>query len=153
MGVEIKILISVILVISALVLIIILISKNKGEKTMNNSSEQSNNSQSSAKTAVYHKVSAKEGKDMLASDKSIILVDVRTPEEYSQGHVEGSVLIPDYDIHLLAPERLADKDAKIIVYCRSGARSRGAAMKLVSMNYTNVYDMGGIMAWPYGVVK
>lgn len=103
--------------------------------------------------AVYHKVSPSEGKQMLDSDKKIILVDVRTQDEYNQGKIAGSILIPDYDIAALSSSKLPDKDAKIIVYCRSGARSQGAAKKLVSLGYTNVYDMGGIMSWPYGVTK
>ncbi len=144
-----------ILPIVIIVLLLLVVFTNKGGRKMsgNNEQERLDHALNTGKAAVYHKVSPKEGKEMLDSDKNILLLDVRTPEEFAQGRINGSVLMPDYDVPLLAPERIKDKDKKIIVYCRSGARSNGAARKLVSMGYTNVYDMGGIMSWSYGVVK
>ena len=103
--------------------------------------------------AKYMKISPAEAKKQLDSDKSIILVDVRTEEEFFAGHIKGSILIPYDLIGKQASSKLSDKSAKIIVYCRSGNRSGIAAHELLKMGYTNVYDLGGIQDWPYEVVK
>ena len=80
-------------------------------------------------------------------------VITRTDTEYNEGHIENSVLLPDYTIEDKAEEVMPDKDAMILVYCRSGRRSANAAEKLADMGYNNVYDFGGIIDWPYGTVK
>jgi len=77
---------------------------------------------------------------------------VRTQEEYDAGHLKGSILIPYTDIEKLAGEKLPDKDATILVYCRSGRRSAIAAQALADLGYTHVMDMGGLQDWPYGGV-
>lgn len=96
----------------------------------------------------YRKLTPQEAKQMLEESEAILL-DVRTMEEYEENHIEGAVLIPDYEIKEKAAEMLPEKDALILVYCRSGNRSRTAAKELVEMGYTNVYDFGGIIDWPY----
>jgi rhodanese-related sulfurtransferase len=88
---------------------------------------------------------------MNASDE-YTLIDVRTPDEFSEGHIAGAILLPDYDIEARAAEVLPDKDAVIYVYCRSGRRSAASSDLLAEMGYTNIYDMGGIIDWPYGTV-
>lgn len=103
--------------------------------------------------ATVKKITAAEAKAMLDSGESLLLVDVRTEEEYREIRIEGSILIPDYDIENLAESSLPDKDAKILVYCRSGRRSALAAEALVKMGYTNVYDFGGINDWNYETVS
>ena len=103
--------------------------------------------------AKYMKITPAEAKKQLESDKSIILVDVRTEAEYKEGHIKGSILIPYDLIGKEASSKLSDKSAKIIVYCRSGRRSEIAARELLKMGYTNVYDLGGLENWPYEVVK
>ncbi len=80
----------------------------------------------------------------------ITVLDVRTETEFSSGHLPGALLITDKDIPLKADELLPDKDAPLLVYCRSGKRSERAAMLLSAMGYKNVSDMGGIISWPYG---
>lgn len=85
---------------------------------------------------------------MLKSDPKAKLVDVRTEGEYRARHIPGSILITDMVLGENAPKLLPDKEAVIIVHCQSGMRSRRAAHKLLSMGYTNVYDLGGIMNWP-----
>ena len=92
---------------------------------------------------------AKYEKKMVQPD--VQLVDVRTPEEYDEGFIENAILIPNETINE-APTELPDKDAVILVYCRSGNRSRQAANKLVDLGYTNIYDFGGIIDWPYEIV-
>jgi len=93
----------------------------------------------------YKKLTPEQAKDMLESDKDIILLDVRTEEEFRETHIPGAVLLPDTMVAESAPEMLPDKDAKILVYCRAGRRSENASRELISMGYTNIYDIGGII--------
>ena len=116
--------------------------KNTSINTSENSSE-----------AVYHKISAEEAKKMMDSTQNYILLDVRTESEYKDKHIDGAILIPDYEIKDRAESELPDKNAVIFVYCRSGNRSRSAANALVNMGYTNIYDIGGIIDWPYDTVS
>lgn len=73
--------------------------------------------------------------------------------EYNEGYIEGAVLLPNYEIQNQAEIVLDNKEKVILVYCRSGRRSETAAKELIEMGYTNVYDFGGIMDWPYEIVK
>ena len=102
-------------------------------------------------TALVTTITAEEAKTMLDTE-DVILVDVRTQEEFDAGYIEGAILLPDYDIEAKAESLLTDKDATILIYCRSGRRSAAAAEKLVDMGYQNIYDMGGIIDWPYDIV-
>ncbi|MCL1863648.1 MAG: rhodanese-like domain-containing protein [Defluviitaleaceae bacterium] len=92
-------------------------------------------------------ITASEAREKMKSNA--IIVDVRTPEEFDAGRIPGAILLPNYTIRDKAGTVLADKDALILVYCRSGVRSRDAVYELISMGYTNVYDFGGINSWPY----
>lgn len=103
--------------------------------------------------AVYHALSAEDAKARLDSGETIIVVDVRRQDEYDEGHLPGAILIPNEDIGTETPAELPDLDAVIFVYCRSGRRSKEAVEKLVAMGYTAVYDIGGIIDWPYETVK
>ena len=88
------------------------------------------------------------------STDPVLVVDVRTPSEFAGGHIEGAISLPNETITTAQqPEALPDKDAVILVYCRSGNRSAQAARKLVSLGYVNVYDFGGILDWPYEIVR
>lgn len=102
-------------------------------------------------TVLVTTITAEEAKTIL-DNEDVILVDVRTQEEFDAGYIEGAILLPDYDIEANAEKILTDKDTKILVYCRSGRRSAAAAEKLVDMGYQNIYDMGGIIDWPYDIV-
>lgn len=97
----------------------------------------------------YTDIKPEEAKKRLDSEKGIILLDVRTQEEYSGKHIPNSILIPVEVIQEEAPSKLTDKNATIFVYCRSGRRSEAAADALAKMGYTKVYDLGGIIDWPY----
>jgi rhodanese-related sulfurtransferase len=101
------------------------------------------------KAESYENISPKEAKARLEAEEGIILLDVRTPEEYAESHIPNSILIPVDVIEKEAPEKLTDKNANIFVYCRSGRRSVAASEALVKMGYTNVYNLGGIIDWPY----
>lgn len=109
-------------------------------------------SQSSG-TGAYRKISAEEARGMLLKLTDAVLLDVRTQEEFDQGHIEGALLLADYDIAAKAEQLPTDKDSAILVYCRSGRRSANAAKQLIEMGYTNVYDFGGIIDWPFDTVK
>jgi len=102
---------------------------------------------------VYRKISAEEAWQMMESSGEYILLDVRTEAEYRESHIKGAILIPDFEISARALKELPDKDMLIFVYCRRGRRSENAARELVEMGYTNVYDIGGIVDWPYGTIN
>ncbi len=108
---------------------------------------------SESKAAVYQKITPEQAREMMQGQEAYILLDVRTEEEFAQGHIEGALLLPDYEIAQKAEEELPDKEAVILLYCRSGRRSEAAARKLVELGYTNVYDFGGIIDWPYDTVE
>jgi len=101
----------------------------------------------------WHTISAEEALTMMEESDNYILIDVRTEEEYNALRIEGAILIPDFEIRERAEAELPDKDATILVYCRSGRRSASAAEILSSLGYTNVYDIGGIIDWPYETVS
>ena len=102
--------------------------------------------------ADFRKLSAKEAKARLDSGDPLVLLDVRTREEFDGGHISGALCLPVESIGGKAPAELPDKDAEILIYCRSGRRSAEAARKLTKLGYTNVSDFGGILNWPYGTV-
>ena len=104
-------------------------------------------------STAYHKINAETAKAMLERETGIILVDVRRPDEYAQGHIPRAINIPNETIGATPQDTLPDKEATLIVYCRSGVRSRQASGRLVDMGYRAVYDMGGIIHWPYDTVK
>ena len=107
-----------------------------------------------ALTAQYRKISPQLAKQMMDSNDPVIIVDVRTEEEFNGGHIKGSLLIPNENITTNEkPALLPNTEATILVYCRSGNRSAQAARKLVSLGYVNVYDFGGINTWPYELVN
>jgi len=81
-----------------------------------------------------------------------VVLDVRTQSEYDAGHIEGAVLLPNEKIGTELPKELPELDAEILIYCRSGNRSAQAAKKLAGLGYTNIFDFGGIIDWPYGTV-
>lgn len=97
-------------------------------------------------------ISAQQAKEMLDKNRDIILIDVRTREEYESGKIPGALLLPYDEITgQTAAQLIPSKNSQIIVYCRSGRRSAIAAQSLKSHGYTIVYDMGGIGSWPYGL--
>ena len=82
-----------------------------------------------------------------------IILHVRTEQEYSEGHIPGAVLLPDYEVAERAEELLPDKEQLILVYCRSGNRSRGASAALAKLGYTNVVEIGGFLSCSYDIVR
>ena len=91
-------------------------------------------------------------KTIMEENDNYIIVDVRTFEEYCEGHIPGAINIPNEDIVDAEPELLADKEQMILIYCRSGNRSKQAAEKLANMGYTNLIEFGGIIDWDGEIV-
>ena len=101
---------------------------------------------------VYEQITPDEAKALMDSEDGYIILDVRTPEEFAERHIEGAILIPDYEIGEKAESILTDKEQLILVYCRSGRRSKNAANELATLGYTNIKEFGGINDWKYGTV-
>ena len=104
------------------------------------------------KKAEYKKITSDEAKNIMLTEKPIV-VDVRSLEEYNEGHIPNAISVPLETIENEAETKLKNKDDLILVYCRSGRRSREAALKLIEKGYTNVIDFGGIKDWNGEVVK
>ena len=102
-------------------------------------------------TPTYEQITAQEAKTIMDSETDYIIIDARTQEEFAEGHIENAILIPEYEIKNRAEKELPDKDALILVYCRSGRRSKIASEELVRLGYTNVKEFGGIIDWPYEI--
>ena len=94
----------------------------------------------------FESITATEAKVKL-EDENAVLVDVRTPFEYEEGHIEGAININSETLEITVEEKLPDKEVPIIVYCRSGNRSKEAADKLVDLGYKQVYDLGAMSNW------
>ena len=102
---------------------------------------------------VFLNITAEEARKLMDSEKDRIILDVRSREEYDQGHIPGAILIPDTEIEAKAADLLPDKDQLILVYCRSGRRSKLAAQSLADLGYTNIREFGGILDWPGEIEK
>lgn len=98
-------------------------------------------------TNMYKQISMAEAKEMMNTESDYILLDVRTQEEYADGHIPGAICVPNEEIDTEPPVELPDKEQVILVYCRSGNRSRQAAEKLAAMGYSNIKEFGGIIDW------
>lgn len=101
----------------------------------------------------YEQISGEQAKKLMDTETNYIIIDARTEEEFKEGHIEGAILVPEYEIAERAEKELPDKDQLILVYCRSGRRSKIAAQALSDLGYTNVIEFGGIIDWQYEVVK
>ena len=104
-------------------------------------------------SASYDQIGGAEAKALMDSESGYIIIDARTQSEYDEGHIPGAILIPEYEIADRAEKELHDKNQLILVYCRSGRRSKIAAEELVKLGYTNVKEFGGIIDWEYEIVK
>ena len=105
------------------------------------------------KSSTYEQITAEQAKTIMDTEKDYVIIDARTEEEFAEGHIENAILIPEYEIAERAEKELPDKEQLILVYCRSGRRSKIASEELVKLGYTNVKEFGGIIDWPYETVK
>jgi len=101
--------------------------------------------------AVYMNITAQQAKEMMDGQEGYIILDTRTQEEYDESHIPGALLIPHDEVKEKAEDELTDKNQLILVYCRSGRRSKLASEALAELGYTNVKEFGGIIDWPYEV--
>ena len=100
---------------------------------------------------MYVNITAEEAKEIMDTQQGYVILDVRTQEEYDQGHIPGAIVISHEEIEEKAESVLQDKSQLILVSCRSGRRSKIAAEALVKLGYTNIKEFGGILDWPYEV--
>lgn len=101
--------------------------------------------------AAYQQISMEEAMELMKTEENYIILDVRSQEEYDEKHIPGAVLVPNETIGTKDIPELPDKDQMILVYCRSGNRSKQAAEKLAALGYTNIIEFGGINDWPVEV--
>lgn len=101
----------------------------------------------------YEQISGDQAKHIMDTEEGYIIIDARTQEEFDEGHIENAILIPEYEISERAEKEIPDKNQLILVYCRSGRRSKIASQALVDLGYTNVKEFGGIIDWEYEIVK
>lgn len=111
----------------------------------------SNATNDSSNSSSYQQVDAETAKELMDTENDYVILDARTQAEYDQGHIPGAILIPHDTVATAAEDALPDKDQLILVYCRSGNRSKQASQALVDLGYTNVIEFGGINNWPYEV--
>ncbi len=116
------------------------------------SSAKEADTQESAAAPAYTQISQEEAKEMMARDDGHVIVDVRRQDEYDAGHIPGAILIPNESIGADPPEALPDYDQVILIYCRTGNRSKQASEKLAAMGYKNIYEFGGISTWTGEIV-
>ena len=99
----------------------------------------------------YKKITSIEAQSMMSDD--VIILDVRTQEEYDGGHILNAVVLPHDEIREKAESVIGSKDRTVLIYCRSGRRSEIASRELIDMGYSNVFDFGGIIDWPGEIVR
>ena len=143
-----------IIIISSLLFLGSCSSTSSDNTTLNTTTlNTTSQSETSATTSQYKIITSEEAYNIMQSGDKYILLDVRTEAEYDAERIDGAILIPDTEIMQRAEKELPDKNALILVYCRSGIRAANASNELVDLGYTNVQDFGGIIDWPYATVK
>ena len=100
----------------------------------------------------YKKISQDEAMKIMEEESGYLIVDVRRPDEFAEGHIEGAINVPNEGIAEEMPEELPDKDQLLLIYCRTGRRSKEASEKLAKIGYKNVYEFGGINTWTGTIV-
>ena len=114
-------------------------------------SNGSNAANGSSNSGSYQQVDAETAKELMDTEDDYVILDARTQAEYDESHIPGAILIPHDTVATAAEDALPDKGQLILVYCRSGNRSKQASQALVDLGYTNVVEFGGINSWPYEV--
>lgn len=115
-------------------------------------SNSENRPNTASNSNTYQQITTEEAAKIMQSETDYIILDVRTAQEYASGHIPGAVNIPNETIASEAIQQLPDKEQLILVYCRSGNRSKQASEKLVNLGYTNIVEFGGINDWSGEVV-
>lgn len=126
---------------------------SNGNGNGNGNGNESNATNNSSNFSSYQQVDAETAKKLMDTEDDYVILDARTQAEYDEGHIPGAILIPHDTVTTAAEDALPDKGQLILVYCRSGNRSKQASQTLVDLGYTNVVEFGGINSWPYEVEK
>ena len=144
-------------IIIAIILIAVLICIGcfiyKSSKTNKNTTSNNSTTTTAAKTNEIRHVSMDDIVKIMDENKDYVIVDVRTPDEYKEGHIPNAINIPNETINETVYNKLKDKNQLILIYCRSGSRSRQAAYKMQKLGYTNLVDFGGIINWKGKIEK
>lgn len=138
--------------IISILLLTFLFTSCTGEQN-SSSTAQNTNSNTDYTLKTYRQITMNEAASMMKSEKDYIILDVRRPDEFSAGHIPNAINVPNEIIGASEISELPDKDQLILVYCRSGRRSKEASQKLVDLGYTNVVEFGGILDWSGETVK
>ncbi len=147
-----------IIIIAAAVLLAVLLvacgdkSGNNTEKDTGAPSTEVNEDMNNEQTNTYRRISMDEAVAMMAQETDYIILDVRRPDEFAAGHIPNAINVANETIGTAEIPELPDKDQLIMVYCRSGRRSKEASEKLVKLGYTNIVEFGGILDWTGEVV-
>ena len=123
-----------------------------GNGTSSSEGVQSEVRTTTSAAANYQQITQEKAKEIMQADDGHVIVDVRRQDEYDSGHIPGAILIPNESIGTEQPKELPDLDQVILIYCRSGRRSKEASQKLADMGYTHIYEFGGIIDWTGEVV-
>ena len=138
--------------IISILLLTFLFTSCTGEQNSSNTT-QNTNSNTDYTVKAYRQITMNEAASIMKSEKDYIILDVRRPDEFSEGHIPNAINVPNEIIGASEIPELPDKDQLILVYCRSGRRSKEASQKLVDLGYTNVVEFGGILDWSGETVK
>lgn len=122
------------------------------ETSLSESNQSEVPTATASETATYQQITQEEAKEMMKADDGHIIVDVRRQDEYDSSHIPDAILIPNESIGTEKPKELPNLDQIILIYCRSGRRSKEASQKLADMGYTHIYEFGGIIDWTGEVV-
>ena len=140
-------------VIAIMSMMIIACGGNQENTTGNNSLQNNENNTDAQQAATYECISQEEAHALMEDGNDCIILDVRTQEEFDEKHILNAICIPNETIGTEPPAELPDKDQLILVYCRSGNRSKQASEKLAAMGYTNIKEFGGINTWTGATVS
>ncbi|NLB89618.1 MAG: rhodanese-like domain-containing protein [Clostridiales bacterium] len=139
--------------VAALLVVVLSACSNLNQKSSSSQGIEEKQKVETEKKPDYRQIGAQEAKEIMENEKDYVIVDVRTKQEYDSGHIPGAILLPNEEIATKEISLLPDKDQLILVYCRSGNRSKQASSKLVALGYTNIVEFGGINSWPYDIEK
>lgn len=140
--------------IISILLLTFLFTSCTGEQNSSNTTQNTNTSANTDYTLkTYRQITMNEAASIMKSEKDYIILDVRRPDEFSEGHIPNAINVPNEIIGTSEISELPNKNQLILVYCRSGRRSKEASQKLVDLGYTNIVEFGGILDWSGETVK
>lgn len=139
----------------SIILISLILTSCSAEKTEESTSAttESTSTTETSTEVTYVQITQEKAVEMMETETDYIILDVRRQDEFDEGHIPGAILVPNESIGEDEIPELPDKDQLILVYCRSGRRSKEASQKLAELGYTNVYEFGGIIDWDGEIVK